>query len=213
MRSGVPVIRVLAGANGAGKSSIGGAALRREGAGHYDADRVTRSLLARVPTLSDEAANIRAWRIGRRLLTRAIVERKSFAFETTLGGRTITRLLSEASQAGMAVDIWYVGLKSPELHIQRVAERVAAGGHAIPEERIRQRYDSSRLNLIPLMPDLRHLWIYDNSAPGDPKRGRPPRPDLILEMLEQRIVRHCELRTVPDWAKPIVAAALRLDRR
>jgi predicted ABC-type ATPase len=69
------------------------------------------------------------------------------------------------------VRVWYVGLSSPELHIARVRARVAKGGHDIPEPRIRERYDASRLNLIRLLPRLSELWVYDNSVEADPDAG------------------------------------------
>jgi len=70
------------------------------------------------------------------LLERAIAERKTFAFETTLGGATITALLQRALAAGIAVRVWYVGLDSPELHIARVRAR-SHGRHDIPAGHIR----------------------------------------------------------------------------
>ena len=109
------------------------------------------------PGITNEEANSGAWGQGKRLLTRAIAERLNFAFETTLGGRTIATLLASALAAGVEVRIWFVGLSSPELHIARVQSRVAGGGHDIPDAKIRERHDHSRLNLIRLMPRLTEL--------------------------------------------------------
>ncbi len=97
---------------------------------------------------------------------RAIAERCNFAFETTLGRSTITSLLETALLSGIEVRIAYVGLSSPELHIARVRSRVEKGGHDIPEERIRDRYDRGRLNLIRLLPRLTELRVYDNVKKG-----------------------------------------------
>lgn len=63
-----------------------------------------------------------------------------FTFEITLGGNTITHTLLDAIAAGMPVSVWYFGLESAEQYIERVAARVARGGHDIPEELIRSRY-------------------------------------------------------------------------
>jgi len=204
-----PSIYILAGTNGAGKSSIGGAMLRQEGVEYFDPDDAARLILAANPGASQEAVNSAAWHEGRRLLERAIDERLDFAFETTLGGRTITALLHRAVEEGVDVRIWYVGLASPELHIERVRGRVARGGHDIPEHRIRERYASSRLNLIRLLPSLAELFLYDNSTDADPAEGKAPEPQLILHVFEGAVVHSCDLRRVPGWAKPIVAAALR----
>lgn len=201
-------IYVLAGTNGAGKSSIGGAMLRQEGVEYFDPDDAARLILAANPGATQAAVNSAAWQEGRRLLERAIDERLNFAFETTLGGRTITALLGRACAAGLDVRIWYVGLASPELHIARVRARVARGGHDIPERKIRERYVSSRLNLIRLMPILTELVLYDNSTDADPADGKTPEPLLLLHVVENAAVSSCDLHLVPQWAKPIVAAGL-----
>ncbi len=203
-----PVIYVLAGVNGAGKSSIGGAAVRVAGGEYFNPDEAARRIRAEDPTLSIVEANALAWDIGRGLLERAITERLDYAFETTLGGATITRTLHAALTAGVEVWIWYVGLKSPELHHARVRARVQAGGHDIPEATIRARYDSSRLNLISLLPVATEVRVYDNTADGDPRRGAAPRPILLLHTRRGKIRSHAPLATVPDWAKAILAAVL-----
>jgi len=153
-------------------------------------------------------ANADAWQIGRTLLERASREHLTFAFETTLGGNTIPRLLSEAAKSGSEIFVWFVGLESPELHIERVAARVRRGGHSIPEETIRQRYERSRLNLIQMMPALAELRVYDNSHHAEPEAGGVPAPRLVLHMRAGLILGPDDLAQTPSWAKPIVAAAL-----
>ena len=149
--------------------------------------------------------------IGRELLQRAIDRQASFAFETTLGGRTITRLLREAAGRGCQVFGWYVGLRDVELHVARVAERVSRGGHDIPESLIRERYEKSRMNLISLLPSLAELRVYDNSEEGNPRMGEAPAPRLILHLKERRIVGPADLSATPEWARPILVAAARLQ--
>lgn len=201
---------VLAGVNGAGKSSIGGAMFRAAGSDYYNPDEAARALIAANPGLDQTKANATAWHQGRRLLERAIKERKDFALETTLGGSTIPRLLTEAASQGIEVRIWYVGLASAELHIERVRNRVQAGGHDIPESSIRRRWRHSRLNLIQLLPVLTELRVYDNSADADPVAGKAPKPVLVLHVDRGDIVGPPDLSSTPEWAKPIVAAALKL---
>jgi predicted ABC-type ATPase len=201
-------IYVLAGVNGAGKSSIGGAAWRAFGADYYDPDEAARDLVAARPGLALSEANVAAWQVGRALLERAIRERLDFAFETTLGGNTIPRLLAQAANSGIEIRIWYVGLENPELHLERVADRVRRGGHPIPEEIIRRRYERSRLNLVQLLPVLTALRVYDNSPHADPEAGEIPTPRLVLHLEAGHLVGPKDLSRTPDWAKPIVAAAL-----
>ena len=195
--------------NGAGKSSIGGAAVRAFGGEYYNPDEAAKRLMAARPGLKQAEANAAAWHQGRRLLERAIAERLDFAFETTLGGSTLSRLLAQAAEKGAEVHVLYIGLASPELHIARVKARVRAGGHGIPEADIRRRYEHSRLNLIHLLPKLASLRLYDNSAEADPAKGRVPEPVLVLHLEKGKIRNPDGLAKAPDWAKPIVAAALK----
>jgi predicted ABC-type ATPase len=204
-----PLIVVLAGTNGAGKSSIGGAALKRRGGELFNPDEAARRILERNPGLSQRDANIAAWSQGKRLLEQAIMTRKNYYFETTLGGKTITALLEKALDAGFEVRIWYAGLDGVDLHIARVAARVARGGHPIPERDIRRRYDSSRRNLIRLLPRLAELRVFDNSREADPHTGATPRPQLVLHCERGRILGPNDLSATPSWARPIVAAAMK----
>ena len=203
-----PRIYVLAGTNGAGKSSIAGAMLRQQGGEYFNPDEAARRIRSANPGIAQVEANAAAWQQGRRLLERAIAERLDFAFETTLGGNTIAALLEKALASGIEVRVWYVGLRSPELHIARVRARVARGGHDIPEATIRDRYDRGRLNLIRLMPRLTELRVYDNSEEADPHTGAAPEPMLVLHVVRGRVVGSCDLTRTPEWAKPIVAAAV-----
>ncbi len=199
---------VLAGVNGAGKSSIGGAAIRAAGGEYYNPDEAARALREANPGLGQPEANAAAWQQGRKLLERAIDQRLDFNFETTLGGNTMPRLLAEAASRGIEVRVFYVALASADAHIERVRQRVRAGGHDIPEADIRRRYRHSQLNLVQLLPALTELRVYDNSATAYPAAGQAPQPVLVLHMQRGRIVGPPDLTCTPDWAKPIVAAAL-----
>lgn len=212
-RPSKPRIYVLAGVNGAGKSSVGGAMFAVAGQEFYNPDFAAQEFLAASPEISQEEANARAWHEGRRLLETSIITRQDFAFETTLGGNTITRLLMEAAKAGTEVRIWYVGLESVELHIARVRTRVAQGGHDIPEAKIRERYDHSRWNLIDLLPNLAELKVFDNTAESEPWAGSWPEPKLLLHWRHGGIVYLHNLVHIPEWAKPILQRAIDLSER
>ena len=205
-----PVLFVLAGVNGAGKSSIGGHLLQRQGVTWFNPDTFARDLIARTGC-DQETANGHAWNEGLRRLDEAIAGRHDHAFETTLGGNTIAARIAAATTTH-DVMVWFCGLASPEMHIARVRARVAAGGHDIPEKKIRERYPHALQNLIALMPRLAHLQVYDNST--EARRGDSiPDPLLILEMVRGRLVRPAAddvdaLERTPDWAKPVVEAAM-----
>jgi len=204
------VIFVLAGVNGAGKSSLGGVALRAFGLEYFNPDEAAKRL-RETKSASVDDANALAWQEGKTRLEFAIETNSSFAFESTLGGNTIPRLLREAAEAGLQVNVWFVGLSTPDQHVARVRARVASGGHSIPEEMIRQRWDTSRSNIIQLMPFLAELRVFDNSQE---RSGTRPHPKQLLHWSDGAIVSPDAgaLATTPDWAKPIVARALQLQR-
>ncbi len=205
-------IRVLAGVNGAGKSSIIGATIRDRGGEYYNPDEAAREIVAANPGLGQTEANAAAWEQGRRLLERAIDHGLDFTLETTLGGNTIPRLLAEAAKRGVEIHVFFVGLGSALVHVERVRQRVRAGGHDIAEADIRRRYRHSLINLVTLLPVLTELRVYDNSATADPAAGQAPQPVLVLHMQRARIVGPPDLTATPAWAKPIVAAALELTQ-
>lgn len=201
-------ITVLAGVNGAGKSSIGGGFTEGAQGAYFNPDSVALHIRALHPDISHPLANGQAWQIGRALLEQAIAEGRDYRFETTLGGRTIADLLERAARSGHRVNVWFCGLASPEMHLARVARRVAQGGHNIPAGKIRERWNTSRENLIRLLPGLHHVRLYDNSIEADPAEGRTPQPVLWLEMKNRRITAPADLSGAPGWVQPILAAAM-----
>lgn len=205
-----PHLYVLAGVNGAGKSSLGEQIFRAEGSVVFNPDSVALKIRALHPDISPALANGHAWQIGKSLLEQAIAEKRDYRFETTLGGRSITKLLHAAAKAGHQLHIWFCGLESPELHLRRVRSRVTRGGHDIPGEKIRERWNSSRENLIRLLPSIHHLRVYDNSSEADPAAGQAPCPRLLLEMKSRKITAPSDLSNAPDWAQPIIVAAIHL---
>jgi len=206
-----PVLYVLAGVNGAGKSSIGGHLLKQVGLTWFNPDTFARELM--VATGCDqETANARAWQESVRRLDEAIAKGQNHALETTLGGKTVAAKILKAAKTHDVL-VWFCGLSSPELHIARVQARVAAGGHPIPEEKIRERYPQAQLNLVKLMSYVAHVKVYDNSTEAAAD-GTVPDPLLILEMENGKAIfpAHDDLKALqntPQWAKPILEAALR----
>ena len=207
---GRPVLFVLAGVNGAGKSSIGGHVLVQAGLNWFNPDSFARELIDSTGCSQDDA-NAQAWNEGLRRLDEAVLQGRNHAFETTLGGKTLVARI-EAAARSHDVMVWYCGLATPEQHAARVKARVAAGGHDIPEAMIRARWQTSMTNLIRLLPHLAHLQVYDNSdevAAGEPVRD----PLLLAEMVAGRFIGPVDaeaLKRTPDWAKPLLEAALSL---
>jgi predicted ABC-type ATPase len=203
-------IIVAAGTNGAGKSSIVGPLIRVNGGSYYNPDEHTRELVKAGLPLQE--ANAQAWCIGYDALQHAVDRGVNFAFETTLGGDSITMELLRALAVGRRVVMLYVGLATVDLHIQRVAERVIRGGHGIPEDKIRQRFDSSRANLLKFIGTRAEIRVWDNShqtADGSPA------PCEIFRVQNRKLIipRNGDVSKTAGWAQPLVAKALSLMRK
>ena len=91
--------------------------------------------------------------------------RESFAFETTLASRTFAPWIADLIKQGYAFHLIFLWLPSPDLAVNRVAERVRAGGHHVPEEVIRRRYVKGILNLFSLYMPIATTWrVYDSEG-------------------------------------------------
>lgn len=142
----VPVCRIIAGPNGAGKTTFALEYLPRVAP---DSAFVNADLIAAgLSPLAPERQLVAASRLFLQEIERHITGRRDFAFETTLSGRTYLRLVRRMQAAGWRVELLYLALPSVELSRQRVAERVAHGGHAIAEADIARRFPRSLRNLL-----------------------------------------------------------------
>jgi len=162
-----PTVVVLAGPNGAGKTTASRTLLAEalKLLTFVNADAIAQGLAAFAP----ESAAIEAGRIMLARLKELAAQRASFAFETTLSGRYFASWLGELRRAGYQVHLVYFWVESAELAIERVANRVAEGGHHIPEATVRQRYQRSVANLLHLYRSMTTRWsVYDNTQRGNP---------------------------------------------
>jgi predicted ABC-type ATPase len=199
-------IIVAAGVNGAGKSTIIGQYARQNGAPYFNPDERTHALVA--AGLEPAQANARSWQEGFAALRQAIDHNTAFIFETTLGGHSMVAELLRALARGRPVTIYYVGLEGVDLHLRRVAARVKRGGHDIPEDKIRERYRSSRENLMQFIGTRASLRVWDNSR-EDP--AGLPNPVDVLTIEDGRLLYPHTARALmatPAWARPLVQRAL-----
>lgn len=162
-----PQVVIIAGPNGAGKSTLA-PVLLRDWLGlveFVNADTIASGLSAFDP----EKAALEAGRVMLRRLRELAAKRENLAFETTLATRFYASWLRQLKRDGYVINILFVWLDSPELAIERVKGRVAAGGHSIPEETIRRRYRSGICNFFSLYRAIADSWaVYDNSELGEP---------------------------------------------
>jgi predicted ABC-type ATPase len=104
---------------------------------------------------------------GRRALSarrELLSARKSFSFETTLSGRRELAFVGEARDCGYQLEFRYVGVESVELCHERIAERVAKGGHNVPRDDVSRRFERSMNNLPDAISFADESFVYDNST-------------------------------------------------
>ena len=169
-----PSVVILAGPNGAGKSTAAPALLHGTLAVNVfvNADVIARGLSAFDP----ESAAIAAGRIMLARLRELAEQRVSFAFETTLASRTFAPWLQDLRVSGYEVHFLFLWLPSPEFALERVADRVRAGGHDVPAATVRRRYRAGLRNFFSLYEPLATSWgLYDSSG---------PEPRLVAERLD-----------------------------
>jgi predicted ABC-type ATPase len=160
-----PTVVVLAGPNGAGKSTAAQSVLAEtlRVMTFVNADVIAQGLSGFDP----ESMAMEAGRIMLQRLHTLAEKRASFAFETTLAGRSYARWLKSLRATGYTVDLVYFWLASPDLAVARVAERVSRGGHDIPEATIRKRYARSICNFFQLFRPVVDSWkVQDNTQAG-----------------------------------------------
>lgn len=134
----MPRLYIISGCNGAGKTTASYALLPEmlECNQFVNSDEFAKGLAP----FSPETASIQASRYMLIKTRYLFKKRKDFAIETTLATRALLKMTKEAQEEGYTVTILYFWLNSPDLAVERVKARVAAGGHNIPEETIRRRY-------------------------------------------------------------------------
>lgn len=162
-----PNLYIIAGCNGAGKTTASMAVLPGvlDCKEFVNADEIAKGLS---PFKPEEMA-IEAGRLMLSRIDQLFARRQTFAIETTLSTKTYRNLVFRAKELGYIVNLLFFWLPSPEMAEKRVANRVASGGHNIPEEVIFRRYWSGLRNLFDIFIPIVDLWsIYDNSDSAVP---------------------------------------------
>jgi predicted ABC-type ATPase len=178
-----PRIVLLAGPNGAGKSTAAPSLLADtlQVMELVNADVIAHGLSAFHP----ERVALEAGRIMLQRLRNLASQRISFAFESTLAGRSFIPWIMNLRQTGYAFYLVYLWLPGPEMAITRVLERVRLGGHHVPTDTIRRRYVSGLRNFFQLYRPLADQWFfYDNSSSSGPRRlafGKSDSEETILD--------------------------------
>lgn len=149
----LPEVIAFAGPNGSGKSTI--TKMAKTVGEYINADDIKRSSLC---------SDIEAAKLAEKLRKEALAKNLDFTFETVLSTDRNLKLLRAAKDSGYFIRVIYVLTANPDINVARVRIRETSGGHGVPEDKIRSRYDKA-LKLIPELVkvcDIMH--IYDNSS-------------------------------------------------
>lgn len=185
------VLVVVAGPNGSGKSTLTSRRSFRRRLPVVDPDAIARELRESEGLNSELAAGRLAIQRCRDLLA----SRQSFALETTLAGNGNIALIRQAREAGYRTRLVYVALPTPELNRVRVRNRVARGGHDVPDEDIRRRYERSMRNAVEALGLVDKAFLFDNST---------SQMRQIVTVREGRVV--WTAARLPEWAAKILSS-------
>lgn len=153
---------IFAGVNGAGKSTFYN--MSQDIPDFKETVRInTDEIVREIGDWRNDADQMKAGKIGIKLRNEAIRQGKSFNEETTLCGKTIIKLFEKLKENGYKIDLYYVRLKNSDIALERIKSRVANGGHDIPAEKVRRRYEESRNSLEKVIPFCNSVSIFDNS--------------------------------------------------
>ncbi len=163
-----PLLVVIAGSNGAGKTTFYERFLSRLPMRFINADRVAAALSPGDPASATSAAT----RVAAAMRSDLLSRHESFVMETVFSDPVGDKLdlMREAQRLGYAVVLLFIGIESPELSAARVAGRVAQGGHDVPDDRIRERFPRTLANLRAAVKFVDLAILLDNSQSHDPYR-------------------------------------------
>ena len=189
----MPNLYVIAGCNGAGKTTASYAVLPEmlECKEFVNADEIAKGLSPFIPG----SVAIEAGRLMLRRIHELIDHGVDFAFETTLATRSYVSLIRTAQSKGYYVSLVYFWLNSPELAVGRVQMRVEAGGHNIDQKVVRRRYRSGIKNLFDIYIPVCDYWILlDNSRPPSKviAKGNRDKTKSIVETLIYKTLKNYE---------------------
>lgn len=190
---------LLAGGNGAGKSTFYELFLKPKGILFVNADRIARLMAPEAP----EASSYDAAQVAARMREDLVAQGTSFCFETVFSHASKIDFVAHAKSHGYEVVFVFVHVASPQLNLARVAQRVAAGGHDVPEEKVIARVHRSLTNARKTLPLTDLALLFDNSSSDDPFVHVATCKAGCVEFLQDE---------APEWALSMLADYLQIGR-
>ena len=191
-----PVLIVIAGPNGSGKTSVTSKILKHEWM--EDAVYINPDLVAQErfgdwnspDAIRKAVVYCQEWR------EQCLAERKSLIFETVLSADDKIDFIERAKEAGFFVRLFFVCTESPTINASRIAQRVIKGGHDVPITKIISRYQKSILNCKYIATKVDRTYLYDNSVDDAEQK--------LLIRLSDGLIAKRYVNELPEWAKQII---------
>ena len=159
-----PLLVVIAGPNGSGKTEFTRKALRHEwlrGCEYINPDDIAND---RFGDWNDQKAVLAAVQHAEQIRSDCLAQRRSLAFETVFSTQEKIDFVQKAKAAGFFVRFFFVGTDAPQINAARITTRVQQGGHDVPIRKIVSRYYKSMANLAQVLPLVDRGYVYDNSV-------------------------------------------------
>ena len=191
-----PVLIVIAGPNGSGKTSVTTKILHHEWM--EDAMYINPDIVAQekfgdwnsMDAIKKAVVYCEEWR------EKCLTERKSLIFETVLSAKDKIDYIERAKKAGFFVRLFFVCTKSPAINASRIAQRVMKGGHDVPITKVISRYQKSILNCKYIATKVDRTYLYDNSVDDAEQQ--------LLIRLSDGLIAKRYVNELPEWAKQII---------
>ncbi len=196
-----PVLIVIAGPNGSGKTSVTTKILHHEwleDSEYINPDNVARDMFG---DWNDQDSVLKAANYCNEWRERCLKDRQSHIFETVMSANDKVDYILRAKQAGFFIRLFFVSTESPTINAKRVANRVLNGGHDVPIPKIISRYDKSIANCIALAPYVNRLYVYDNSIEDCEAL-------LLFRFCDGELAKRY-LTELPGWAESILQEAIK----
>ena len=191
-----PVLIVIAGPNGSGKTSVTSKILHHEwleDSEYINPDNVARDIFG---DWNNQESVLKAANYCNEWREKCLAERKSHIFETVMSAADKVDYILRAKEAGFFIRLFFVSTESPTINAKRVANRVLNGGHDVPIPKIISRYDKSIANYIALAPYVDRLYVYDNSIEDAEAR-------LLFRLSDGALAKRY-VDELPNWASSIL---------
>lgn len=191
-----PVLIIVAGPNGSGKTTVTSKILRHqwlENSVYINPDIVAQE---RFGDWNSAEAVLKSVKYCEEWREKCLAEKQSLIFETVFSTDEKIDFINRALEAGFFVRLFFVCTSSPALNAARIANRVLKGGHDVPITKIVSRYQKSIFNCSRIVRKIQRVYLYDNSAEN-------AEAQLLIRYADGKVAKRY-VEQLPEWAKQIV---------